>query len=153
MESVDVQPIFRASAKVLLVDFAGRVLLFSGFDPARPEEAPVWFAVGGGLEPGETPMEAAVREVREETGQVVDDLGPVVLNRRFHWTFDGTLYDQEETYFLVRLPHFELSTAGWTEVEQATVTGHHWWSVAELRATDQKVFPLGLADLLEKHVS
>src|SRR5579864_162103 len=102
---------FRASAKVLIVDPSGRVLLFKGRDPSRPQERAVWFAVGGGLEPGEAPRDAAIREVREETGQVVTDLGPVVLARRFHWTFGGSVYDQEETYYLVRMPRFEPSTS------------------------------------------
>jgi len=140
---------FRASAKVLIVDASGRVLLFKGRDPARPDDRPVWFAVGGGLDPGETPQEAAIREVREETGQPVDDLGPVVLTRRFHWRFGGTVYDQEETYFLVLMPNFEPSTSGWSDVEREAVIGHHWWSVEELRATDETVFPVGLADLLD----
>ena len=144
--------IFRASAKVLIVDPCGRVLLFKGLDPARPEKRPVWFAVGGGLEPGEAPREAAIREVREETGQAVADLGPVVLTRRFHWSFGGRVYDQEETYFLVRMPHFELSTTGWSDLEREAVVGHRWWSVEELRATDETVYPVGLADVLDERL-
>jgi 8-oxo-dGTP pyrophosphatase MutT (NUDIX family) len=31
-----------------------------------------WLPIGGELEPGETPLEAAVRELREETGLVAD---------------------------------------------------------------------------------
>jgi dihydroneopterin triphosphate diphosphatase len=33
-----------------------------------------WHAVAGGVEPGETPREAALRELREETGLVLDDV-------------------------------------------------------------------------------
>src|SRR5579864_8831376 len=134
---------FRASAKVLVVDPSGRVLLFKGRDPSGPEERAVWFAVGGGLEPGEAPRDAAIREVEEETGQAVADLGPVVLRRRFHWTFGGTVYDQEETYFLVRTPHFEPLTSGWSDLEREAVIGHRWWSIEHLRATEEIVFPVG----------
>ncbi len=35
-----------------------------------------WSTVGGGVEPGESPAEAAKREVREETGLEIE-LGPV----------------------------------------------------------------------------
>lgn len=61
------EPKRRQSAKVLLVDPAGRVLLFRGGDPTRPEAGSWWFPPGGGVEPGETLEEAARREVREET--------------------------------------------------------------------------------------
>jgi 8-oxo-dGTP pyrophosphatase MutT (NUDIX family) len=148
-----VDAIFRASAKVLLVDPSGRVILFRGRDPDGTDDRPVWFAVGGGQEPGETPQEAALREVFEETGQEVADLGPVVLTRRFHWTFRGTLYDQEDTYFLVVMPHFEPTSMGWTDLEREVVLGHRWWSVDELRTTSDTVFPVGLADLLDAHLS
>jgi len=35
-----------------------------------------WSTVGGGVEPGESPAEAAKREVREETGLEIE-VGPV----------------------------------------------------------------------------
>lgn len=34
-------------------------------------DIPIWVLPGGGIDPGETPEEAVVREVREETGYVV----------------------------------------------------------------------------------
>ncbi|ALJ18468.1 NUDIX hydrolase [Microbacterium sp. No. 7] len=54
----------RVSAYAIITDEAGRVLL------ARWNEGPVpaWTLPGGGIEPGEDPADAAVREVREETG-------------------------------------------------------------------------------------
>ncbi|TML29501.1 MAG: NUDIX domain-containing protein, partial [Actinobacteria bacterium] len=57
----------RRASRVLVVDEAGRVLLFHGFDPARPEHG-YWFTVGGGLDPGESAVQGAVRELFEETG-------------------------------------------------------------------------------------
>ncbi|MDT4989246.1 MAG: hypothetical protein QOI74_3340, partial [Micromonosporaceae bacterium] len=57
----------RRAARVLLLDAAGRLLMLRGHDPARPDHR-YWFTVGGGIDDGETPVGAAVRELFEETG-------------------------------------------------------------------------------------
>jgi len=54
----------RCAAGVLFFDEAGRVLL------VKPTYKPGWEIPGGGLEPGESPSDAAAREVREELGIV-----------------------------------------------------------------------------------
>ena len=74
---------------MLLVDESRRVLLFSGIDRTKPDVPPWWFPVGGGLQPGETPQDAAIRETREETGLLISDSGPIVFTRRFTWDFEG----------------------------------------------------------------
>ncbi len=65
------EEVIRRVATVLLVDTLGRVLL-----QLRSEDAPAspgqWSFPGGGVEEGETPEEAARREMLEETGLQVD---------------------------------------------------------------------------------
>ena len=53
------------SATGLVFDDAGRVLL------VRHSDGNVWVAPGGAVDPGETPQDAVVREVWEETGLYV----------------------------------------------------------------------------------
>jgi len=145
-----VSRIYRRAAKVLLIGEHRRVLLFCGIDRTRPTLAPWWFAVGGAIEEGEEPEEAAVREVYEETGLRLSDPGPVIMTCRFDFEFEGCAYDQEESYFLVRTTEFEPVAAGWSELERATMMGHRWWSIEDLRATTETVYPNGLAELLEE---
>jgi 8-oxo-dGTP pyrophosphatase MutT (NUDIX family) len=53
------------SVSIALRDAAGRVLL------ARHADVERWLLPGGAIEPGESPADAAVREMWEETGLVV----------------------------------------------------------------------------------
>jgi bifunctional NMN adenylyltransferase/nudix hydrolase len=56
----------RRTARVLVVDHTGRMLLFSDSDPGIPGLR-WWITPGGGVDPGESDLQAAVRELAEET--------------------------------------------------------------------------------------
>ncbi|MEU1886276.1 NUDIX domain-containing protein [Micromonospora sp. WMMD987] len=142
----------RRAARVLLVDASGRVLLFAGFDPARPGHR-YWFTPGGGLEPdGESPAAGAARELAEETGLRLTpaELGAPVHSETIEFPFNGVWYRQEQEFFVVRVPTWQVDTAGFDDIERASVTGHHWWSVAELADTDERCYPVDLAALLTR---
>ena len=140
----------RQAARVVLVA-DGRVLLQNGFDPARPEDGTWWLTPGGGLNDGESVEEGAVREVHEETGLRLSpqQLGPVIATRVCLFDFERRRYRQSETFFAVRVELFTPQHHGWDEVEQRALLDHRWWSVDELRATGEAVYPRQLADLVD----
>src|SRR4051794_38565479 len=142
----------RTAARVLLVDAAGRVLLFRGGDPAAPEAGTWWFTPGGGLEPGESWSEGAARELLEETGLRIapQDLGDPVLEERADFSFAGLLIDQDQRFFLLRVDSHDVDTSGFGEIEVASIVEHRWWSRDELAATGDIVYPLGLVDVLTR---
>lgn len=140
----------RQAARVVLVA-DGRVLLQQGFDPARPEDGTWWLTPGGGLNDGESSEEGAVREVHEETGLRLspEELGPVIATRVCFFPFEGRRYRQSETFFAVHVEPFRPQHHGWDEVEQRALLDHRWWTIDELRATHEAVYPRELADLVE----
>ncbi|SCF32317.1 ADP-ribose pyrophosphatase YjhB, NUDIX family [Micromonospora viridifaciens] len=139
----------RRAARVLLVDACDRVLLFAGTDPGRPGHD-YWFTPGGGLHAGESPAEGAARELAEETGLRVTpaELGVPVWSETVEFPFDGVWYRQEQEFFLLRVPGWEVDTAGFDEVERASVSGHRWWSAAALAATAERYYPPDLPERL-----
>lgn len=144
-------PIARRAGRVLLLDAAGRVLLFHGYDPARPTHG-YWFTPGGGLDEGETMAEAAARELFEETGLRLgaERLGAAVWREVTEFPFAGQWYQQEQEFFLVRVDSWQVDTVGFNDIERGSVDGHRWWTVAELAGTDERYYPSELPELLTR---
>jgi 8-oxo-dGTP pyrophosphatase MutT (NUDIX family) len=134
---------------VLPIDPGGRVLLLRGYDPADPGH-PFWFTIGGGTDPGESVAGAAARELREEAGIATDaaSLGDPVWHRATEFSFDGTRFQQEEDYFLLRVGSDEVSFDGMDDSEKETVLGYSWLDPAGLESLDEPLFPPELPRLL-----
>jgi 8-oxo-dGTP pyrophosphatase MutT (NUDIX family) len=145
----------RSSARVVLLDEGGRVLLFCGSDPARADdEAPKWwFTVGGQARPGESLQRAAAREVYEETGlhASADDMIGPVWRRDAVIDFNDTVIRSHELFFVHRTSRFEPSTAGRTALERRYIHGHRWCDaddIATLVDAGEVVYPVQLGELL-----
>jgi 8-oxo-dGTP pyrophosphatase MutT (NUDIX family) len=139
-------PLERPSGRFIAVDPEGCVLLFRIEDPLDTKP-PIWITPGGGVEPGESPAEAAVRELQEETGIAVDigSVGAPVAVTRGEWTFRGQPLYSVDWFFAWRGPRFEPSTSGWSALEHELHAEWRWWEPDELERTRDAVLPADLA--------
>ena len=139
----------RITVRVLLFDPDGRILLMKGRLPSRPDAPGAWFTVGGGAEPGESLEACARREIAEETGFVEVALGPVVWRREGPDALvEGEPAVFKESYFVAHCAGGEPSRAGWMAHEHELIDAVRWWTVAEVLASNEPIYPERLAELL-----
>ena len=146
----------RRAARVLVIDERGRVLLLLGQDPQRLDAGAWWLTPGGGLEGTESTLDAARRELREETGFDAAKLSGPVHSHVLEFPFQGKHFRQEEKFYLVRVQNFTVVRSAWTADEQNVILGSRWWTIDEVeqngaeQAPAEPVYPRDLAEVIRK---
>ncbi len=136
----------RRAARVAVLDPAGAVFLFR-YD--NPEVGVHWAMPGGGMEPGESPLEAAGREMREETGWsdlVIED--GVLCLWEHDFTRAGVPVRQHEHIYLAYAPHREPTGDLTAAHAEDRIERWRWWSPADLAAGHEPLWPPQLPELL-----
>lgn len=140
----------RQSVRALILDPQEHVLLvrfhWEGLDMVDG----FWASPGGGIEPGETRLDAIRRELREETGLVVDTLGPEVWTKTA--VFPMAEWDgQVDHIHLYRTRRFDPSPAMTpAQLAAENVREIRWWSPADLATPDVTFSPRALPELMDR---
>jgi 8-oxo-dGTP pyrophosphatase MutT (NUDIX family) len=140
----------RNVVRLVVLDRRERVLLVQAQDRGNPDFGTVWELPGGGVESGESVAEAAIRELREETGLVIASVPAPVWKRDVIYTYRGVRRLHHESICVVRLEGdpaaFEISGRKGFEVEDLGEV--RWWSQGELLASSEQFYPMSLAAVL-----
>lgn len=147
----------RQAVRVVVRDCEGRILLLRTRDVAEPEQGEWWELPGGGIDAGETYLDAALRELREETGILAraDQVGRPSWRRTATFRYRRARRLQHEVVVEVTLEERggAIDEAGRLDYELEDYTDFRWWSPAEIEAHDGRFYPGRLASLLARFLA
>ena len=131
-----------------MLDPDDRVLLMRYDDP--PPNGRHWSTPGGGLQGSEDYPEAALRELAEETGWTDIELLGEVHRHSMEMVSNGRLVRQVERLYLARTGERGRAISG-VEAMHASdgIAAWRWWTLAELDATTESVWPGGLSTMIQ----
>lgn len=123
----------RRAVRVLLRDPSGALLLFRDSDPGLDGRPAWWMTPGGGIDEGESVLQAGAREVLEETGlQLAEaDFSAPLAARTVVHGYSDVVTVQREVFVRVDIARFAPVATGWTDVERASLLGHRWLAPGE----------------------
>jgi 8-oxo-dGTP pyrophosphatase MutT (NUDIX family) len=148
----DLPIVEREAVRVVVRDSQDRILLFHTHEVSVPELGTWWELPGGGIEVGESHVEAAVRELHEETGIRVapSEVGSPTWRRVGVFRHRDTRHLQHEVVVQIRLdrPGPVIDETGRTDYEQEDYFGYRWWPSGEVVGSDERFYPRSLPALL-----
>jgi 8-oxo-dGTP pyrophosphatase MutT (NUDIX family) len=151
----DLPVIERDVVRVVVLDSEDRVLLFHARDITLPELGTWWELPGGGIEDGETYVETAIRELREETGIVVvpDQLSEPNWRRTATFRYRSGRRLQHEVVVTARLAGTAtVDVSGQLDYELEDYPESRWWPVSELRSSTERFYPGRLTEVIDEHL-
>jgi 8-oxo-dGTP pyrophosphatase MutT (NUDIX family) len=122
----------RRAVRAAVLDPEGRIMLVRFEFPT----VTIWATPGGGQEDGEDDAATLRRELDEELGLPVEEIGPHIWTRTHVIPFlDGSWDGQRDHVYLVRTPAFTpVPSLTWEQLIAERVHELRWWTAAELLA-------------------
>ena len=143
----------RDAVRVVVRDSEDRILLFHTHEVTAPELGTWWELPGGGMDDGETYLDTAVRELREETGIRVSpaQVGKPSWRRTASFRHRALRHLQHEVVVevLLDVPGTAIDEGERLDYEKEDYFGFRWWSIGEVVSSSEPFYPRRLPALLQ----
>jgi 8-oxo-dGTP diphosphatase len=136
----------------MLFDQAGAILLIRFVVPRDDGEFVFWALPGGEIEVGETEVEAAARELKEELGLELTVTGPVYCDSN-QFLHQGEMQDNVDFLFKAKCVRDAPQLIGVTADEKKIMKEIRWWSEREIEESQERIFPVNLAERMREQSS
>ncbi len=139
----------RHSIKIILLNETDDLLLMCIDDPqtkgvGEDYKGPFWCMIGGEIEAGESVLQAATRELFEETGIAAKDVnfGPIVWFGECDLILSGTPTHITQQFIVARTKAKTLSLANLTPGEAKVVKQLAHFSLHDIVNSDEIIYPV-----------
>lgn len=152
--SINKVPI-RNSIRILLINDHKKLLLMCADDPKTTAVdgsyyGKFWFPIGGEIEPGESLKDAAIRELKEETGLNKEDVtfGPIVWFGSFQMMLYGKLTSLKQKFIVAHTKSKSITLQYLTPNEKKVIEKIQWMSFEQICSHEEVIYPIVLKDYL-----
>lgn len=131
----------RKSSRAIVLNKDNQIFLFRYHFDYLAESKLIWITPGGSLEEGESFEDALKRELFEELGVFWDkDCVEIYYRNPLYTLNTGEVVQSIEKFFLVCMEEEQFSYANWTEGEKQRMLCGRWWSIEEIRQSEDEFF-------------
>lgn len=145
----------RKCVRLILINPDQKILFMCADDPTTTNLAGeyhgrFWFTIGGQIEPNETLITAAKRELFEETGLSESEvrLGPIVWFDRVELILADQHTQLHQQYMVAHCQKNDITACNLTNLEKEIIVDYKWFDLAALNAWHEPIFPASLSQYL-----